>query len=541
MPCGYESQEGSGLAAMKRLLQSIGPAIIVAAVVLGPGSILTSSKVGATFGLIGVPVILGAAILMIAMVALSARLGVVYKGSLGDELSSRVGRPVTILIGLVLFTLVALFQSSNNIALIGGLEPLLGTGAFPTALRILILIVFNAFVIVCLYQMRDLYRSIERLMKFFIGLMCLAFVVNLVVALFSSPQFEPVLSNEPQDLLPLLAMIGTTFSVAGAFYQAYLVKEKGWGISEVRQGLWDSILSISILGLITAVILVTAWRVFYGHPEHMVLASVGDVARQLEPLFGPGARVVFSAGILAGGLSSFLVNTMIGGTVLADSLGKGSRLEDRWTIHLTTAALMVGMIVGILSLAKEGSTVLLITIAQALTVLGIPALAAALIYLGTRKELTGDRRIPKPILTLAVIGFMVSLFLAWQTADKVYQRINPPEENLAQSIEPQRGILNGFSKSSFTRQKSMPREASRSWPLAIQACAHLIFDSCPQLRDEPVWPPHFPRNTQKYNVSIQALHQFNELGRWARQHLFQLVFSFKFFGVTDHATLPSLS
>lgn len=441
MPCGYKSQEGSGLATMKRLLQSIGPAIIVAAVVLGPGSILTSSKTGATFGLIGVPVILGAAILMIAMVALSARLGVVYKGSLGDELSSRLGRPVTVLIGLVLFTLVALFQSSNNIALIGGLEPLFGTGAFPTALRILILIVFNAFVIVCLYQMRDLYRSIERLMKFFIGLMCLAFVVNLVVALFSSPQFEPVLSNEPRDLLPLLAMIGTTFSVAGAFYQAYLVKEKGWGISEVRQGLLDSILSISILGLITAVILLTAWRVFYGHPEHIVLASVGDVARQLEPLFGPGARVVFSAGILAGCLSSFLVNTMIGGTVLADSLGKGSRLEDRWTIHLTTVALMVGMIVGILSLAKEGSTVLLITIAQALTVLGIPALAAALIYLGTRKELTGDRRIPKPILTLAVIGFMVSLFLAWLTADKVYQRINPPAENLAQSIEPKHGIF----------------------------------------------------------------------------------------------------
>ena len=51
---------------MKRLLQSIGPAIIVAAVVLGPGSILTSSKVGASFGLIGVPVIFGSALLMMS-------------------------------------------------------------------------------------------------------------------------------------------------------------------------------------------------------------------------------------------------------------------------------------------------------------------------------------------------------------------------------------------------------------------------------------------------------------------------------------------
>ena len=42
---------------MRGLLKSIGPAIIVAAVVLGPGSILTSSKVGATFGVLGLPVV----------------------------------------------------------------------------------------------------------------------------------------------------------------------------------------------------------------------------------------------------------------------------------------------------------------------------------------------------------------------------------------------------------------------------------------------------------------------------------------------------
>ncbi|MBT6769582.1 MAG: divalent metal cation transporter, partial [Opitutales bacterium] len=49
---------------MKPILKSIGPAIIVAAVVLGPGSILTSSKVGATFGIAALPVIAGATILM---------------------------------------------------------------------------------------------------------------------------------------------------------------------------------------------------------------------------------------------------------------------------------------------------------------------------------------------------------------------------------------------------------------------------------------------------------------------------------------------
>ena len=397
---------------MSRFLKSIGPALIVAAVVLGPGSILTSSKVGASFGLLGLPVVIGAAILMIGMVALSARLGAVYQNSLCDELASRLGRPVTVLVGLVLFALVALFQSSNNIALIGGLEPMISPEPLSVVLRVLILIVFNLLILVCLYKMRDLYRFVEALMKILIGMMSLAFLINFLFAMFSPREFEPVASGDSQDLLPLLAMIGTTFSVAGAFYQAYLVKEKGWGLSEVRQGVIDSVVSISVLGILTALILLTAWRVFYGDPHPVTLASVGDIARQLEPLFGAWAKIIFSAGILAGALSSFLVNALIGGTVMSDALGKGAKLTDRWPVHLTAVALLVGMLVSVMSLSKEGSTVLLITFAQALTVLGIPALAAALIYLGTRKELMGERKVPYAILTVAIIGFFVSLVVA---------------------------------------------------------------------------------------------------------------------------------
>ena len=404
---------------MKRLLQSIGPALIVAAVVLGPGSILTSSKVGASFGLVGVPVIAGAAILMIAMVALSARLGVVYENSLCDELASRLGRGIAIFIGLILFTLVALFQSSNNIAMIGGLEPLFTEGTFPNFIRLIILVAFNVFIIGILYGMRDLYHFVEKLMKFLIAFMCVAFLVNFLLVLFNPHSFDRVPSGGSHDLIPLLGMIGTTFSVGGAFYQAYLVRERGWGLGDVRKGLTDSIVSISVLGLITMVILLTAWLTFYGTPGGVVLASVGDVARQLEPLFGAGARYIFAGGILAGALSSFLVNAMIGGTVMSDALGRGSRLSDRWPVHMTAIALLVGMLVAVASLLKEGSTVLLITFAQALTVLGIPALAAALIYLGTRKDLVGERQIPRPMLVLATVGLLVSIVLAGLTASKV--------------------------------------------------------------------------------------------------------------------------
>ncbi len=403
----------------------IGPALIVAAVVLGPGSILTSSKVGSTFGLIGLPVVIGAAVLMIAMVALSARLGAVYENSVCDELAARLGRPITVFIGLALFTLVAFFQSSNNIALVGGIEPMFAD-ELPFWVKAVTLIAANALIIACLYLVRNLYSSIEGVMKVLMGLMTAAFVINFVVVLAKPRSFTPVEPSGDLDWIPLLGMIGTTFSVGGAFYQAYLVKEKGWGLSDVKAGVFDSVFSISMLGLVTGIVLLTSWRVFYGNPEPVTLASVGDVARQLEPSFGAGARIIFCGGILAGALSSFLVNALIGGTVMSDALGKGSRLQDKWPVHLTVVALVVGMVVAIAGLYSEGSIVPLITLAQACTVIGLPALAAALLYLGTRPELKGPRAVPKPILFTAGLGLVVACGLMILLAQKVYAKIDPP-------------------------------------------------------------------------------------------------------------------
>ena len=56
-----------------------------------------------------------------------------------------------------------------------------------------------------------------------------------------------------------------------------------------------------------------------------------------------------------------------------------------------------------------------ITMAQASTVVGLPALALALLYLATRPDLTGERRIPRWMLVAACIGLAVTLFLTART------------------------------------------------------------------------------------------------------------------------------
>lgn len=411
---------------LKQFFSSFGPAIIVAAIVLGPGSILTSSKVGAQFGYIGIAAIVLAVVLMIAMVALAGRIGVIYEDSPCDQLARRLGRPVAVVVGVILFGLVAIFQYSNNVAIVSGLAPLFETedyslmsGATPA----IILISFNALVIFCLYWKRHLYRSIETLMKFLIGLMVVAFLINFFVIYFSPRAYVPVKSGKVPEILALMGLMATTFSVGGAFYQAYLVKEKGWKLLDAKRGVTDSVVSISVVGILSTIILMTAARVFYGRPEPVVLSGVGEVAMQLEPLFGSWAKVVFCLGIFAGAFSSFLVNALVGGTVLSDSIGKGSRLGEGWTLGLTTVALLCGLVVALLNLIDAKSTVNLITFAQALTVLGIPALAAALLYLGTRPDLTGERKVPAWIINLGWAGLVVAVALAIRTAIAVLDKL----------------------------------------------------------------------------------------------------------------------
>ena len=76
-----------------RYFIALGPAFIVASVVLGPGSILASTKVGAGFGLSMVWVLGVAVLMMMAIVALCARLGVIYSRTLCEELAVRLGVP----------------------------------------------------------------------------------------------------------------------------------------------------------------------------------------------------------------------------------------------------------------------------------------------------------------------------------------------------------------------------------------------------------------------------------------------------------------
>lgn len=418
------------------VLRSVGPAIIVAAVVCGPGSMLMSSKTGAIYGYSMLWVVVSAAALMWGMIVLSARLGVVFERTLLGEVAARLGRGVAAFVGLCLFLVVVGFQVSNNIAVVAALQAFglpLGSDGSPL-MPVAVLLAVNAFVIAVIYRFSNLYKPVEKLLKGIVLVVVCSFLVNFVLArpdvaamlrgLIPSPPeggFAMLLSPKADaNVTVLQALVATTFSVAGAFYQAYNVRARGWGIADARKGMVDSLAGIMVLGGVSVILMSTAAAALHGTDvDPATLTNVSDVARQFEPLFGRYATLVFSTGIFAGGFGAFMVNALIGGNMLADGFGFGETMNDRGTKHATVAALLTAMGIAIGCQLMGIKPVAAITVAQASTVLGLPALAATLLYLATRPELSGARKIPRWMLVMASLGLVVTTLLTARTVLKL--------------------------------------------------------------------------------------------------------------------------
>lgn len=256
----------------------------------------------------------------------------------------------------------------------------------------------------------------------FVGLMLLAFAANLF---FAKPQLgEWARGFVPSGLgeidITVLGLVGTTFVIAAAYFQIYLVREKGVAKEGLADSLLDSRVGALIMAAITLMIMGTAASVLRGQE----LTDAGAVAEQLQPLFGDKGKALFCLGLFSAAYSSFLINSMIGGFVLADGLGLGSKPDDPWTRRLTAAVLLTGMGVALYVIETGAKPVGAIVMAQAVTVIAAPLMAGVLLWLCNRKDYMGEHRNGPLLNIVGGIGFLVLLAMAWNTAfNKVLPKV----------------------------------------------------------------------------------------------------------------------
>ncbi|HUU92630.1 MAG TPA: Nramp family divalent metal transporter [Phycisphaerae bacterium] len=423
------------------LLGRIGPAFIVGACIIGPGSVTLMSTTGANYGyaLLWLSLVSGG--LMAGFLALFMRFGILAEETFLGLAARKFGRWFAVLCGITLFSVDATFQFGNALGVTAGMQALWG-GVSPYVWPV----AFTAAAIIFLFAFKHIYRHVEKMMRFFLVLMFLAFLVNLV---WAGPNLLAALKGafvpslpEDVDWVTVGGLVGTTFVIVAAFFQSYLVKAKGWHEGDLRSGITDTVLASIIFTLIGTVIMMTAAAALYPH-EGRVTFEV--MIRQLESVFGPYARLIFCVGFWSAAFSSFITNSLIGGVLLSDGLGLGGRIEARATRIFATLVLLIGMTTGLFIIhsdekakaaagpatatlvAKETPAaeapeapaaktedlkVRAIRVGQAATMLAVPLGAIAMVAVLFDKRATGGRDLPWWAKAFVLLGAAVLLGIA---------------------------------------------------------------------------------------------------------------------------------
>ena len=401
---------------IKKIFRSLGPGLIVAAVVLGPGSITSMSAIGSILRTKILWIALVSGTFMMTYTILAARFGAVNKKSFLTIVSELYGRWLAVIIGVFAFLVCAGFQVGNNLGVGMAMNAVFGGPVWVWALA------FTLIAISFMFLFTSLYQAIEKLMMALVGIMIVAFCTNLLVA---RPDWgEVVLGFIPSaiepDSIPLVAaVVATTFSVAAALFQIYLVQEKKWGSAELGKALRDSAVGIVALTLIGLVLMITASTVLGS--RGITVRSAADMAVQLEPLLGRSAMYLFCLGLWGASFSSFLGNAILGGTILSDALKLGGKVASPWSKRFAAIILLTGTAAAAAS--SKFSPVNSIIIAQAATVIMVPLISFMILWLSNKKELMGDNRPALWVNVLGALGVLAVCLLAVNTVINLYGRI----------------------------------------------------------------------------------------------------------------------
>ncbi len=395
---------------LKDSIKQLGPAFILASLVLGPGSITVASRIGASFGYDLLWVVIISGLSMIIYTSMAARFGIVNDNSILHTISTKYNKIFAVSIGIAAFLAATSWQFGNNLGIGIALNGITGINESVWPL------VFTPLAILLLFFAKNLYKVLEKLMMVLVMVMILAFAFNLIL-------IQPNLISIAKGFLPLslptgydeiASIVATTFALPAAFYQAYLVQDKGWKVEDIKEGVKSSNMGVLMLALITVMIIITSAAAL--HPRGIVVNSAADMAKQLEVLFGSYAKYVFSFGLSAAAFSSLMVNAVIGGGMLSDSLGLGRSMNEKTPKIFTLIILLIGMLIAVFF---KGNIVYALIMAQASSVFGVLLIAIGLLLLANNKEIMGKYINTKLQNGLGILGFILISIMVYYMFSKL--------------------------------------------------------------------------------------------------------------------------
>lgn len=392
----------------KEKLRAVGPAVVITGSFVGPGTITTATKTGADFGYSLLWAIVFSIIATIILQEMAARLGVITREGLSEAIKKNFENP---LLKYTAATLVGIAIPLGCIAYMGG--DLTGTATGLSTLtgidtRILAPVIGVAILLLVTFGPIG---SIEKLLMALVGTMALVFVVSMFLV-------KPDLGELAKGLIPtipsggglflVLGLIGTTIVPYNLFVHAVNARDHYDSHHQLELSKFDIYVAISVGGLITAAVLITAGTVMRG----VSVDSVAAMSEALRPVLGDFAKVFLSIGLIAAGLSSAIVTPLGASYVLAGLLGWKYDTTDRRFLAVNVTILVFGILIS----ATGYNPVAVIISAQVFNGVILPIVVVLLVVITSRACIMGRFVNSKVAIFLGGLISLVTIILGAQSA-----------------------------------------------------------------------------------------------------------------------------
>lgn len=404
---------------MKNPLKNSGPGTLVAAAFIGPGTVTVCTLAGVKFGFELLWAMALSILATIVLQEMAARLGLVSGKGLAASVKEQLKTPwlkiaaIVLIISAILIGNAA-YEAGNISGGVLGLQtiiedPTITLGSFQ--FNYLSLGIGScAFVVLFIGN----YKVIERSLVALVLLMSISF---LVAAMLTNPNwvlvlqgiFTPTMPSE--SVFTVIALVGTTVVPYNLFLHASLVQEKWSGAEHLKAARTDLYVSIILGGLVSMAIVICAAGIQQGE-----ITNASDLAKGLEPLYGPVSKYVLSLGLFAAGITSAITAPLAAAYVARDCFGWKNELKSVTFRAVWMFILVLG--VGFSSIGFK--SIEIIQFAQVANGLLLPIIAGFLVWIVHKKSVLGDFKNTNLQTIVGLIIVLATLVLGARSLYKVF-------------------------------------------------------------------------------------------------------------------------
>jgi manganese transport protein len=389
---------------VRGFLPFVGPAVVASIAYMDPGNFATNIQAGARHGYLLLWVVLLANLTAMLFQSLSARVGIVTGSSLAALCRDNFPRPVVIAMWVASEIAAMATDLAETVGAAIGLSLLFGLPLM-TSLFLTFVITWGLLMV----QARG-FRPIELIIAGFVGAIGVSYLIEMVIAppewgALAFHTFVPQLSG-PDSVTLAVGIIGATVMPHVIYLHSALMPGRVTPRDEnerrrlLRFSNIEVVLALGVAGLINMAMVAMAAAVFHG--GHSDVGEIETAYRTLMPLFGGVAAAAFMTSLLASGISSSVVGTMAGQSIMQDFIHFRIPVSIRRLITLAPAVVVVA--IGIQPTEA-------LVYSQVVLSLVLPVPMVALLLLVRRGDLMGAHAIRPVTMTVATVATVVVIGL----------------------------------------------------------------------------------------------------------------------------------